>query len=97
MSGGAPPDFYVPDNGVLALARSLLGSAEYGSHACTVAVAPSPYVCWRRYDRSHAFHTEFLAPSPVVAALDLAADPARGREMLELWSRDLSPEVRRVW
>jgi hypothetical protein len=97
MSGGAPPDFYVPDDGVLALARSLLGSIEYGSHACTVAVAPSPYVCRRRYDRSHAFNTEFLAPSAVVAALDLAADPARGREMLELWSRDLSPEVRRVW
>jgi hypothetical protein len=97
MSDGTPPDFYVPDSGVLALARSLLGSAEYGSHACTVAVAPSPYVCRQRYDRSNAFNSEFLAPSPVVAALDLAADPARGREMLERWSRDLSPEVHRVW
>lgn len=97
MSGDAPPDFYVPDNGVLAHARSLLGTAEYGSHACTVAVAPSPYVCRRRYDRSHMFNSEFLAPSPVIAALDLAADPARGREMLELWSRDLGREVHRVW
>jgi len=89
----------VPDTGVVALARSLFGPADSGSHACTVAVAPAPFVCRRRYDRSQVTDTEFAAPSPVVAALDLAADPARGRgrEMLALWSRYLSPEVHRVW
>ena len=97
VTSGSPPDFYVPDRGIVALARTLFGPAEYGSHACTVAVAPSPYVCRRRHDQRRAFGTEFLAPSPVVAALDLATDPARGREMLELWSRDLSHEVLRVW
>ena len=97
VANGSPPDFYVPDRSVVAQARSLLGQAEYGHHACTVAVAPAPYVCRRRHDRSRAFDTEFLLPSPVVAALDLAIDPARGREMLELWSRDLSAEIRRVW
>lgn len=93
----SPPDFYVPSTSVLALARGLFGKAEYGSHACTVAVAPSPYVCRRRHP-NHALHSLLPAPSPVVAALDLATDPARGREMLELWSRELSSsEVHRVW
>lgn len=97
LSGDAPPDFYVPDVRVLRQARTLLGDADYGRHACTVAVAPAPYVCRRRYDRGDVFDNPFFAPSPVVAALDFASDPARGREMLELWSRDLPPGLRRVW
>src|SRR5262249_47845546 len=97
LSSGAPPDFYVPDRSVGAQARGLLGAAAYGRHACTVAAAPAPYVCRRRYDRSNTINSEFLLPSSVVAALDLAIDPARGRETLELWSRDLDPEIRRVW
>jgi hypothetical protein len=82
---------------VLRQARTLLGDAEFGRHACTVAVAPAPYVCRVRHDRSDVFDSPWFAPSPVVAALDLATDPARGRETLELWSRKLAPEVRRVW
>ena len=97
LSGDAAPDFYVPDMRTLRLARTLLGDAEFGSHACTVAVAPAPFVCRHRYDRTHAFSNPFLAPSPVVAALDLAVDPARGRETLDVWSRNLPKEVRRVW
>lgn len=97
LAGDAPPDFYVPDAGALARARALLGEAEYGRHACTVAVPPCPYVCRRRYDRADVVDEPFLAPSPIVAALDLAADPARGQETLERWSRNLPPELRRVW
>jgi len=97
LGGDAPPDFYVPDVQVVRLARTLLGDAEYGRHACTVARAPSPFVCRRRYDRGQTSGDVFFAPSFVVAALDLAADPGRGRETLELWSRNLPEEVRRVW
>ncbi len=97
LDSGAPPDFYVPDDSTLRQARTLLGAARDGHHACTVAVAPSPFVCRNRYDRSGVFNDPFLAPSPVVAALDLAADPGRGREILALWSRDLPPDVHRVW
>lgn len=97
LAGNAPPDFYVPDAGALARARALLGAAEYGRHVCTVAVAPCPYVCRRRYDRAGVLDEPFLAPSPVAAALDLAVDPARGRETLERWSRRLPPELPRVW
>ena len=97
LSGDAPPDFYVPDVRVLRQARTLLGDATYGRHACTVAVAPAQYVCRRRYDRATYSTSPFFAPSPMVAALDLASDPARGREVLELWSRKLPPELHRVW
>lgn len=97
LAGNAPPDFYVPEAGALARARALLGDAEYGRHACTVAVAPCPYVCRRRYDRAEVVDEPFLAPSPIVAVLDLVVDPARGRVTLERWSRDLPPELRRVW
>jgi hypothetical protein len=97
LPGDAPPDFYVADAATAARARALLGDADYGRHACTVSVAPAPYVCRRRFDRAAVVDEPFLAPSPVVAALDLAADPARGRETLELWSRDLPPELPRVW
>lgn len=92
-----PPDFYVPDSQAVARARALFGEAEYGQHACTVAVAPCPYVCRRRHDRALVTGVSYPAPGPVVAALDLAADPARGREILEAWSDDLPTELTRVW
>jgi len=97
LSENVPPDFYVPDFRTLRYARTLFGDANFGRHACTVAVAPAPFVCRRRYDRSTVFNNPFRAPSPVVAALDLASDPARGREILQMWSRDLPSGVRRVW
>jgi AcrR family transcriptional regulator len=97
LGGDAPPDFYLPDASVLRQARTLLGDAEFGRHACTIAVAPAPYVCRIRHDRRDVFDSPWFAPSPVVAALDLAVDPARGRETLESWSRNPPPEVRRVW
>lgn len=97
ITSASPPDFYVMDYRTLSRARSLLGSAEHGQHACTVAVAPAPFVCRNRYDLSNRVDSEFLFPSPIVAALDLAIDPSRGRETLEMWSRDLPAEVRRVW
>jgi hypothetical protein len=97
LDAAAPPDFYVPDNRVVRLARTLLGDAEFGRHACTVAAAPAPYVCRRRYDRALEFDSPFLAPSAIVAALDLSIDPGRGREILESWTRDLRPEIPRVW
>ena len=97
LSGDAAPDFYVPDMRTIRLARTLLGDAEFGSHACTVAVAPALFVCRHSYDRTHVFNNLFLAPSRVVAALDLAVDPARGRETLDVWSRNLPKDVRRIW
>jgi hypothetical protein len=89
----APRDYYVPDAGAARRARALLGDAPFGAHGSTVAVAPAPFVSRRQYERG----TDVAAPSPAVAALDLAADPARGREVLEQWSQHLPDGVRRVW
>ncbi len=96
MAGDAPPDFYAPDAAAVAQARALFGEATYTERACTVAAAPCPYVCRHRVDRSTTGQLR-IAPSLVVAALDLARDPARGREILEQWSDDLPAEVSRVW
>jgi hypothetical protein len=97
LATDAPPDFYVPDAATVNRAKAMLGGAEFGRHACTVAAAPCPYVCRRRFERFLNTGSPAFAPSPVVAALDLASDPARGREILEQWSQDLPPELPRVW
>ncbi len=92
----APPDFYVPDEQVLGMARTLLGTSTYEQRACTVAVAPSPLVCHRRIDRRTA-NDRWFSPMCAVAALDLAIDPARGREILDLWARSLPDGATHVW
>jgi len=91
-----PPDFYVPSSQVAANARALLGTSEFGRHACTVAVAPSPLVCRYRVGLGRPLNTEWPAPAAVVAALDLFADPGRGREILNDWIPDGEDFVR-VW
>lgn len=93
VTADSPPDFYLPDSASLRRARALLGEAEFGRHGCTVAEAPAPFVCRRMYERG----VGFPAPSHIVAASDLAADPARARGILEAWSSNLPPEVHRVW
>lgn len=97
IAGQTAPDFYVPDARILRQARTLFGDSTYDERACTVALAPSPYVCRRRFDRRQNFNEEFFAPSSVIAALDLASDPGRGSETLDVWSRALASEVHRVW
>lgn len=97
LESNAPPDFYVPDGLALQRARTLFGDAEFGAHACTVAVPPAPYVCRRRFPPTRDARWLEFAPSKIVAYLDLASDPARGRETLEDWERMRPDEVDRVW
>ncbi|MFZ2056683.1 MAG: hypothetical protein WAV54_04680 [Acidimicrobiales bacterium] len=93
MTADSPPDFYLPDAASVRRARALFGEAEFGRHGYTVAEAPAPFV-WRR---KYGSGVGFPAPSPMVAAVDLAADPGRGRETLEAWSPNLPAEFHRVW
>jgi hypothetical protein len=96
VSSGAPPDFYVPSEAVLRRAARRLDRCSYDERAATVAVAPSALVALERFDAA-SFATPWLhwpVAHPVVIALDLAKDLARGREILEDWT----PEgFRRVW
>ena len=90
-----PLDVFVPDSGVLRRARTLLGAAGPAApYACTVRVAPVPAVCRARFDvRNNYF--EWPTVHPVFAALDLAQDSGRGREILQDWTPD--GRWARVW
>jgi hypothetical protein len=88
-----PPDFYVPTGTALQRALAQLGRAEkFDDRGCTVSLAPVPLVCRWREDRPT---TRWKVGNHVVVALDMAQDPARGREILERWT---PPEgITRVW
>jgi DNA-binding Lrp family transcriptional regulator len=97
VSGGHPPDFFVPDERTVRVAARLFGQVGEGVEpACTVAAAPTTWLTRNRVDLAgrQLANTEWPAVQPVVSALDLALDP-RGREVVE----DFDPPEgwRRVW
>ena len=89
-----PPDLYVPDQVVLRRAVQLLGAAQsHESRAATIRVAPFPLVCARRVAWPGV---TWPLVRPLFVALDLAADPGRGAEVLASWTPP--PEAgARVW
>jgi hypothetical protein len=89
-----PPDFYVPSGQSLRRAIAILGEARSFEHrGASVALAPLPVVTTPRFDLGG----EWLLTHPLVVALDLARDPARGREALDAWDPQGVPGFRRVW
>jgi hypothetical protein len=100
VRGGHPPDFYVPDERTLRVARQLFGDAVTPERRkATVGLPPVSWVCQRRVDLGRLGVSGRKAPwpaaHPVVVALDLSVDTARGREILEEWA---PPEpFERVW
>ena len=84
--GDHPPDFYVPSESALRLARSLLGEqTNPAARACTVALAPARLACLRRLDHSQTTGERWPVANHIVVALDIAQDRARGLEALEQW------------
>lgn len=75
---------WVPTQVELRRARRAYGSAAWEDRTAVVAVPPTPLVC--RWRRPAAANTSWPLPHPTFAALDLARDPGRGREILEQWS-----------
>jgi hypothetical protein len=88
-----PPDFYVPTQTIVRRATELFGLASsWQTRAMVVRVAPVPAVCTQRVNLAAQ---DWPVVDPLFAALDLARDPARGREVLENWT---PPEPwHRVW
>jgi hypothetical protein len=85
-TGNHPPDFYVPTSTALRRAVAKLGvPARAETRACSVAVAPVRLVCLRPEPAPLGVDVPWPIVSPIVVALDLAQDRARGREALEQW------------
>jgi hypothetical protein len=90
-----PPDFYIPSAAELRQATLRLGEApRFEDRACTVAVAPTPLVCSRRFDRQSSDWGDWRFAHGLFAALDLARDRARGVEILDDWKPE---DFTRVW
>ncbi|WP_409185175.1 hypothetical protein F9C11_13330 [Amycolatopsis sp. VS8301801F10] len=91
-----PLDFYVPDQSVLRRAARLLGTATAPSdRAASIRVAPTPLACARRVDATAWADEPWPLANPLFVALDLAQDPGRGREILDMWT--LEKPWHRVW
>jgi hypothetical protein len=96
MHADHPPDFYVPDQSALRRAVQLLGPATTpATRAGRIRTAPVPMVCARRVDGTAWASEWWPLANPLFVALDLAQDPGRGREILDMWN----PEKpwHRVW
>ncbi|MGW5440948.1 hypothetical protein [Nocardia asteroides] len=87
-----PPDLYVQDQRVLRRAVKLLGTAQHRTdRAATLRAAPLEFICHHRIGHRGSWPLAH----PLFVALDLAQDPGRGREVLDLWN---PPEGHhRVW
>ena len=91
-----PPDLYAPTPAAFRRIMRSLTKVPYEERGATIAVAPSPVVTQAslRPPVTSLTMADMPLAHPVVIALDLAQDAARGREILDLWD----PEgVERVW
>jgi len=89
IGSGSPPDFYVPDRLTATnAARTYRIAPDPSAASCTVAVAPTLLACAPRFEAPgrRGAHVEFFLTHPVVVALDLASDKARGVEILSGWN-----------
>lgn len=92
-SADAPPAIYLPDRRTLdrVIGRWGRASGEAPAIVGRVAVAPSPAVVGHRFRRSGE---SWPVVHPLFVALDLAADRARGHQVLDEWEPTETP---RVW
>ncbi len=104
LSWGAPmfisgfrPWIWVPNDADARRASRTLESASWDDCTAVFAVAPTLLVCSIRRRSPGSPRPKFLPTvHPLFLALDLAQDPARGREILDGWNPD-HPEIHRVW
>ena len=85
------PWLWVPTQVELRRAERRYGKASWEGRAAVLAVPATPLVCQLRRAGTAP---GWPLPHPVFAALDLARDPGRGREILEQWTPE---EARAVW
>jgi hypothetical protein len=94
---GGRPWIWVPAEADARRAERVLTSASWDDYAAVVAVPPTLLVCRHRLMPPSVVEPRFLPTThPLFLALELAQDPARGREILDQWNPGDS-EVHRVW
>jgi hypothetical protein len=97
FAAGGRPWIWVPAEPDARRAERSLTSATWEDYAAVIAVPPSLLVCRYRQRPPGRLNPPFLPTAhPLFLALELAQDPARGREILEQWTPD-DPKVHRVW
>jgi hypothetical protein len=98
FTGGSRPWIWVPTDADARRAERELTPASWTDCRAVVAVAPTALVTARRvWPTPEQGPLPFLPTAhPLFLALDLAQDPARGREVLEQWHPD-QPGITRVW
>ena len=95
--GAGRPWIWVPQEGDARRAERMLTTATWNEYAAVIAVPPTAILCSNRARVPLNGPLSFLPTAlPLFLALDLAQDPARGREILEHWHPD-RPEAQRVW
>lgn len=88
-----PPDLYVPDAATARRAETLLGvPTSTAARGATIKIAPVPQISVRRNPPATG---GWPLAHPLFVALDLAADPSRGVEIIEAWQPRKG--IDRVW
>lgn len=91
------PWIWVPTDADARRATRTLESARWDESRAVLAVAPTLLVCRTRLRPPGNAPPDFLPTvHPLFLALELAQDPARGREILDQWTPD-HPDIHRVW
>jgi len=94
---GGRPWIWVPTEAEARRAERSLATASWEDYAAVIAVPPTLLVCRHRQRPPTDLEPRFLPTlHPLFLALELAQDPARGREILDQWTPD-SPDIHRVW
>ena len=94
---GSRPWIWVPTEADARRTERSLASAAWEEYAAVFAVPPTLLVCRYRQQPPTDLEPQVLPTlHPLFLALELAQDPARGREILDQWTPD-SPAIHRVW
>ncbi len=87
------PWLWVPTQVELRRAERVYGPSSWSDRAAVIAAPPTPLVCRRRRPPA-SDQSAWPLPHPVFAALELARDPGRGREILAQWTPE---DIDIVW
>lgn len=95
---GSRPWIWVPAEADARRAERMLVAASWDDCRAVIAVPPTALVTLRRVQLEEPRGPLPFLPTahPLFLALDLAQDPARGREILDQWHPD-QPGITRVW